>query len=199
MELGVRKPVVSPTGSRPMLVVIHDFAPVFVRELSTIVETLLPIVGHQLSAAVVPRWRGSSSGRTGEGYRELMRIARERLLHGWTHQSRDWWQPISLLTGRADEFRGLGAAIIRQRIEAAQAEFTELTGEAAQGLLPPRVAVADSRDRTRVAAIRDEVSLARMLPRPAARASAGDVVVGLGTARLVVSRRRVDRQPVELA
>ena len=120
-----------------MLVVIHDFAPVFVRELSTIVETLLPIVGHQLSAAVVPRWRGSSSGRTGEGYRELMGIARERLLHGWTHQSRDWWQPISLLTGRADEFRGLGAAIIRQRIEAAQAEFTELTGEAAQGLLPP--------------------------------------------------------------
>ena len=126
-----------PKPSRPILVVIHDCAPVFVRELSTIVETLLPIVGHQLSVAVVPCWRGSSSGRTDEGYRELLGVARERLLHGWTHQSRDSWRPISLLTERADEFRGLKAAIIHQRIEAAQAEFTELTGEVAQGLLPP--------------------------------------------------------------
>jgi len=65
-----------------MLVVVHDFAPVFVRELNTIVETLLPIVRHHLSAAVVPRWRGNSGGHADEGYRELMSIVQERLLHG---------------------------------------------------------------------------------------------------------------------
>ena len=137
MEHGVRKPVVSLAPSRPLLVVIHDFSPVFVRELSTIVETLLPIVGQQLSVAVVPCWQGCSSGNRDEGYRELLGLARERLLHGWTHQSRDSLRPISVLTGRADEFRGLDAATILQRIEAAQTEFTELTGEVAQGLLPP--------------------------------------------------------------
>lgn len=137
MEPGVRKPVVALAPYRPMLVVVHDCAPVFVRELNTIVETLLPIVGHQLSVAVVPCWQGCSSGNRGEGYRELLGLARERLLHGWTHQSRDSWRPVSLLTGRAGEFRGLDAATIHQRIKAAQAEFTELTGEVAQGLLPP--------------------------------------------------------------
>ncbi len=137
MEHGVRKPVVSLAPSRPMLVVIHDFSPVFLRELSTIVETLMPIVGQQLSAAVVPRWRGNLVGNSDEGYRQLLNFVQERLLHGWTHQSRDSLRPVSLLTGRADEFRGLDAAIILQRIEAAQAEFTVLTGEVAQGLLPP--------------------------------------------------------------
>ena len=120
-----------------MLVVVHDFAPVFVRELSTIVTALLPIVGQQLSVAVVPCWQGSSSGNRDEGYRELLGVARERLLHGWTHQSRDSWRPVSLLTKRADEFRGLDATTIRERIRLAQTEFTELTGEVAQGLLPP--------------------------------------------------------------
>ncbi len=137
VEHGVRKPVDSPTGSRPMLVVVHDCAPVFVRELSTIVTALLPVVGQHISVAVVPCWRGCSSGNGDAGYRELLGLARERLLHGWTHQSRDSWRPVSLLTGRADEFRGLDATTIRERIRFAQAEFTELTGEAAQGLLPP--------------------------------------------------------------
>ncbi len=120
-----------------MLVVIHDCAPVFVRELNTIVETLLPIVGQQLSVAVVSCWQGCSSGSTDAGYRELLGVACERLLHGWTHQSCDSWRPVSLLTGRADEFRGLDAATIRERIRFAQTEFFELTGEVAQGLLPP--------------------------------------------------------------
>jgi len=120
-----------------MLVVVHDFAPVFVRELTQVVEALPPIARQQLSAAIVPRWRGDSCGNGDAGYRELLGIARERLLHGWTHQSREGWRPISLLTGRADEFRGLAAAAVHERIRAAQVDFRELTGEAAEGLLPP--------------------------------------------------------------
>ena len=137
MEHDIGKSVVSLDGSRPMLVVIHDFSPVFLRELNTIVETLLPIVGRQMSAAVVPRWQGSSGGRADESYRELLGTVQERLLHGWTHQSRHPFRPISLLTGRADEFRGLDSSTIHERIRSAQIEFTELTGEQAQGLLPP--------------------------------------------------------------
>ena len=123
--------------SRPMLVVIHDFAPVFLRELNVIVETLHPIVGWQMSAAVVPRWHGSWCGNTDEGYRELLGAVQERLLHGWTHQSRFSFHPISLLTGQADELRGLRSTVIIRRIHEAQAEFTELTKKPAEGFLPP--------------------------------------------------------------
>ncbi len=134
------KPMTPPR--RPMLVVVHDFTPVFARELKSIIETLHPILGNQFSVAIVPRWHGASSPRGGNqhdarGFRELLALAEERLLHGWTHQSQSRLRPISLLTGRADEFRGLASPIILDRLRTAQAEFEELTGEPAQGLVPP--------------------------------------------------------------
>ena len=120
-----------------MLVVIHDFSPVFLRELNEIVDRLYPLIGRKMSAAVVPSWRGSSQGNSSHGYRRLLNIVEERLLHGWTHQSHFPYHPISLLTGRADEMRGLDCQTIIQRIDAGQAVFTELTNQPALGFVPP--------------------------------------------------------------
>ena len=124
-------------AKRPLLVMIHDFAPVFIPELSEIVERLIPLIGRQMSAAVVPCWRGTSQGNLSDEYQNLLSAVDERLLHGWTHQSRFPYHPISLLTGRADEMRGLDQQTIIQRIDAGQAAFTELTNHAASGFVPP--------------------------------------------------------------
>jgi len=120
-----------------MLIAIHDFAPVFLRELNEIIERLYPLIGRHLSAAVVPCWRGSSEGNATDEYRSLLDAVEERLLHGWTHQSQFPYHPISLLTGEADEMRGLDCQTILQRIEAGQAAFTELTNQPALGFVPP--------------------------------------------------------------
>ena len=128
---------ISGGGSRPMLIAIHDFSPVFLRELSEIVERLYPLVGRQVSAAVVPCWHGLSQGNSSNEYRRLLNVVEERLLHGWTHQSRFSYHPISLLTRQADEMRGLDRQSILQRIERGQAVFTDLTNQPASGFVPP--------------------------------------------------------------
>ena len=128
---------ISGQGIRPMLVAIHDFAPVFLRELNEIIERLYPLIGRQVSAAVVPCWRGSSHGHASDEYRSLLDAVEERLLHGWTHQSQFPYHPVSLLTGQADEMRGLDRKTILQRIEEGQAAFTELTNQPALGFVPP--------------------------------------------------------------
>lgn len=128
---------ISGDGGRPMLVAIHDIAPVFLRELSEIVERLYPHIGRQMSAAVVPCWRGSSEGNSSDEYRSLLGLFAERLLHGWTHQSHFPYHPMSVLTGASDEMRGLDRQTIIKRIEAGQAAFTQLTDLPASGFVPP--------------------------------------------------------------
>ena len=128
---------ISGQGILPMLVAIHDFSPVFLRELNEIIERLYPLIRRQVSAAVVPCWHGSTKGNSSNDYRSLLDLVEERLLHGWTHQSQFPYHPISLLTGRADEMRGLDRQTIVQRIEAGQAAFTELTNQPALGFVPP--------------------------------------------------------------
>lgn len=137
-----QKSEVSPNiSSAPMLVVIHDFSPQFVPELNRIVEAMQGVVGNRLAAAVVPRWHGMSSITSDRSidrhYRDLLGAVEERLLHGWTHRSQSRFTPVSILTGNADELRGLSRATILEHLRCGQAEFAELTGEQAVGLIPP--------------------------------------------------------------
>lgn len=120
-----------------MLVVVHDFSSVFLSELRYISEKLEPILGRQMSAAVVPRWYGNGGCTSNATYRDLLMRFSEQLLHGWTHQSAGRMRPLSLLTGASDEFSGLDEATILERLEFAQADFRELTGKNAEGFLPP--------------------------------------------------------------
>jgi predicted deacetylase len=120
-----------------MLVVVHDFSSVFLSELTHITQMLEPLVGRQMSAAIVPRWHGSSGCLSNATYRDLLKNYSGHLLHGWTHQSASRLRPVSLLTGSADEFRGLDETAILKRLEHARADFRELTGDSAVGFLPP--------------------------------------------------------------
>lgn len=120
-----------------MLVVIHDVSSVFLSELDYIVGKLEPLLGRRISAAIVPRWHGTGGCQSNAGYCDLLMKFSEKLLHGWTHQSEGRLRPLSLLTDSADEFWGLDETAILNRLELAQADFQELTGQYAEGFLPP--------------------------------------------------------------
>ena len=124
-------------SERVMLVVIHDFSSVFLSELTYITEKLAPLVGQQMSAAIVPCWHGEERCLGNAAYGDLLSQYAEHLLHGWTHQSQGRWRPISLMTGASDEFWGLNEATIVERIDSAQTAFRKLTGRDAAGFLPP--------------------------------------------------------------
>ncbi len=119
------------------LVVVHDVTPLFAPQLRTIAGKLKPLLGNRFSAAVVPHWHGGPSGSSENEYCELLGCFGERLLHGWTHQREHRNGLVSLLTGQADEFRGLDAATICERVKSAQSAFVALTGQSARGFLPP--------------------------------------------------------------
>jgi Uncharacterized protein conserved in bacteria (DUF2334) len=120
-----------------MLVVVHDFSSVFLSELRYITEKLEPVLGQQMSAAIVPRWHGNGLCTSNATYRDLLTRFSELLLHGWTHQGAGRIRPLSLLTGASDEFWGLDEATILERLKFAQADFRELTGSNAEGFVPP--------------------------------------------------------------
>jgi hypothetical protein len=120
-----------------MLVVVHDFSSVFLSELTYIAEKLEPVLGQQMSAAIVPRWHGNGLSTSSAAYRDLLMKFSEHLLHGWTHLGSGRLRPLSLLTGAADELWGLDEATILERLKFAQADFRELTGSNAEGFVPP--------------------------------------------------------------
>ena len=126
-----------PPSDPVMLVVVHDVTSVFLSDLELVVDGLKPLLGTRMSAAIVPRWRGTTRCRDNLPYRHLLDRFSERLLHGWTHQSHSWIRPISLLTDSADEFCGLSHAAILHRIENGRSDFRELTGTDAEGILAP--------------------------------------------------------------
>ncbi|MBM4074375.1 MAG: hypothetical protein FJ267_01870 [Planctomycetes bacterium] len=122
---------------RPFFVIAHDVASPFVSEIHEIVECVRPVIDSGFMAAVVPRWHGGPKNESSTDFRRLVSCFDECLLHGWTHQSRSWLSPVSLLTNRADEFRGLDRTSIEHRLEMAQNDFRDFFGYCAEGLVPP--------------------------------------------------------------
>lgn len=120
-----------------MLVVVHDVSSIFLNELEHIADRLDPLLGSRMSAAIVPSWHGTHACRSNTAYRALLSRFSEHLLHGWTHLSAQPLRPLSLLTGSADELRGLDELAILHRVARGQDEFRELMGREAEGFLPP--------------------------------------------------------------
>ena len=178
-----------------MLVVVHDFSSVFLSELRYIAEKLEPILGRQMSAAIVPRWHGNRGCTSNATYRDLLMRFSEQLLHGWTHQSAGRMRPLSLLTGASDEFWGLDEAAILERLEFAQADFRELTGKNAEGFLPPAWQLPISASPTFISKVRHAFPLSRILSRSWQNSTTCNFVVGLGATWLARIPRRVDGPP----
>jgi predicted deacetylase len=93
---------------RPLLVCIHDAAPVFERETRMMIRDLAPLVGRRLSFGVVPDWNGAWPLSEHPDYCRLVRDnAEELLLHGCFHRRGRGRGPTTWLTGGTDEMNGL--------------------------------------------------------------------------------------------
>jgi predicted deacetylase len=125
--------------SRSFAVVIHDVAPIFVRQLATIARALAPRIGDRVSAAVVPCWHGVPLGR-GAADTEFLRLIErafgEILQHGFTHRQ-DRFGLLSFFSGRSNELSGLTALKTRVRLEGGRALLRRLLSAPIAGFVPP--------------------------------------------------------------
>jgi hypothetical protein len=125
--------------SRSFVVVVHDVAPIFFRQLVTISHALAARVGDKVSAAVVPCWHGVPLGR-GEGDMELLGLVErafgEILQHGYTHRQ-ERSGVLSLFSGRSNELSGLPATTTRTRLEGGRALLRHLLSAPIAGFVPP--------------------------------------------------------------
>jgi hypothetical protein len=120
------------------LVCIHDATPACARETRAMIRDLAPLVGRQLSFAVVPNWHGEWPLSAHPDYCELIREASEELLlHGYFHRRHRGWGPITSLTGNGDEMNGLDVDETRRTIGRGQRAFIEAFGKPARGFLAP--------------------------------------------------------------
>jgi hypothetical protein len=123
---------------RPFLVCIHDATPAYARETRVMIRGLAPLIGRRLSFGVVPDWHGEWPLEAHSDYCRLVQESSEELvLHGYFHQRRRSWGPISLLAEGCDEMNGLDREETRRTLERGQRVFTEVFGEPARGFLAP--------------------------------------------------------------
>lgn len=125
--------------SRSFVVVVHDVAPVYTRQVATIVHALAPRIGDRVAAAVVPCWKGIPLGQT-EADAELLWLVRcsfgEILQHGYTHDQ-DQSGVLSFLTGRSNELSGLTLPETRARLVAGRALLRGFLPVPVAGFVPP--------------------------------------------------------------
>jgi hypothetical protein len=69
--------------------------------------------------------------------RLVQESSEELLLHGYFHQRRRGWGPISLIAGGCDEMNGLDLEETRHTLDCGQRVFAEVFGEPARGFLAP--------------------------------------------------------------
>ena len=122
---------------RRFLVCIHDATPAYDRETRAIIRHLSPILGRRLSVGVVPDWHGKWPLAAHPDYCQMIKeSSEERLLHGYFHQRRRGWGPITLLAG-SDEMNGLGPEETQRTLEGGQRVFADVFAEPAGGFLAP--------------------------------------------------------------
>ena len=122
---------------RPFLVCIHDVTPAYALQTREILDALAPLIGRRLSLGVVPDWHGQWPLVAHPEYcRMVDGHAEELLLHGYFHQRRRGWGPITLLAG-SDEMNGLNREETRNTLERGQHVMTRMFGRPARGFLPP--------------------------------------------------------------
>lgn len=120
----------------PFVVSIHDVAPLSERQVLRQLDRLRPLVGINISVAVIPAGAGGGWHDASARYLEALHPL-ERLLHGCHHSRPFSWDPISCASGYNDEFAGLEVGEMERRLLVGQKVLKEVFGRPANGFLPP--------------------------------------------------------------
>lgn len=123
---------------QPFIVCLHDVTPAFARETRAILRDLAPLVGRRVALGVVPNWHGQWHLSAYPDFCHLVREhSSELLLHGYFHQRRHGWGPVTWLAEGSDEMNGLDGDGTRRTLERGQQVFADVFGAPAQGFLAP--------------------------------------------------------------
>jgi hypothetical protein len=131
------EPVTSGAAREPFLVVVHDVSPVHSHEIQLVAGALEPLVGRNISAAVVPNWDGIRFEVENSFGDWVARNFGEVLLHGWTHRRSAGRGIIAYCTNRSDEFAGLTRKETNTRLRLGQDQLKTLFGGRATGFVAP--------------------------------------------------------------
>jgi len=124
--------------SRTFCVMLHDVAPLYEAHVAQFTETLSPLIGNVMSAAVVPCWGGQELTERDRPF--LERVKREYAniqLHGFEHFRTNGSGWVSKIADGKDEMNGLDEAETDRRLEEGQKILTRWFGEPAKGFIAP--------------------------------------------------------------
>jgi predicted deacetylase len=124
--------------SRSFCVMLHDVAPIYASHVATFTQSLAPLVGNQMSAAVVPCWGGVPLGEQDRPF--LDRVQAEYaniLLHGFEHFRPGKGGLVSKISDGKDEMNGLDPAETDRRLAAGQEILARWLGHPACGFIAP--------------------------------------------------------------
>lgn len=119
-------------------VAFHDIAPRFARQIDIMADALMPLLGRQWSAAIVPAWHGEHLTTADGAFLESVRERfGEILLHGFHHRRDRGRGLVSAITGGQDEFNGLTVEETAIKLREGQAVLREMCGAPARGFIAP--------------------------------------------------------------
>ena len=117
---------------------LHDVAPIYASHVETFSRSMSPLVGNQMSAAVVPCWGGVPLSERDRPF--LDRVQEEYaniLLHGYEHFRPGVGGFVSKISDGKDEMNGLDPAETDRRLEAGQEILSRWLGQPACGFIAP--------------------------------------------------------------
>lgn len=119
-------------------VMLHDVAPCFVDEVDQFAETLSPLVGTSMAAAVVPCWGGKEFTAEDRPFLERVKAGYANLqLHGFEHFRPKGAGLVSLFASGKDEMNGLSPEQTDHCLAAGQDILERWLGQRARGFIAP--------------------------------------------------------------
>ena len=124
--------------SRSFCVMLHDVAPIYAAHVATFTQSLAPLVGNAMHAAVVPCWGGVPLCDADRPFLDRVRAEYANIqLHGFEHFRPGRVGLWSKIAAGKDEMNGLDTAETDRRLAAGQEILERWMGQSASGFIAP--------------------------------------------------------------
>jgi predicted deacetylase len=126
-------------------VMLHDVAPCFASEVDQFAETLSPLVGTTMAAAVVPCWGGTPLTDDDRPFLDRVRANYGNIqLHGFEHFRPKGAGLVSLFASGKDEMNGLSPEATDRCLAEGQEILKRWMGRAARGFIAPTYQIGNA-------------------------------------------------------
>ena len=124
--------------SRSFCIMLHDVAPLYESHVATFTQSLAPLVGNAMSAAVVPCWGGVPLCDKDRPFLDRVRAEYANIqLHGFEHFRPGQQGLLSKIADGKDEMNGLDPTETDRRLAAGQEMLERWMGQRASGFIAP--------------------------------------------------------------